>query len=212
VSRRALLWCGALGGLVYLVGDLLFCAATGDGATFRSLPIMAARSDATLIAGGVVAPVGTFLYVLGARGLTLSLCDRAPRIARAFFVCWAMMFTAGASYHATFTTLGFAAKVPDEATKNTLLAQIRGLLGAIYWIELVFGVAGTALLVFLLWRYSRRWLILLMPTLWSLLDFLPRYVPAPLGALLACSWINGSFTVFFAITAFRARLDQAFSS
>jgi hypothetical protein len=196
-----LIWCGALGGLVYLIGDFLFFGTTGDGATFRSLPIMSARSDAILIAGGWVAPLATMLYVLGARGVTLSLCSMSPRIARIFFMCWAAMFTAGASYHAVFTTLGFAGKVADAQARDALLVQIRSLLAAIYWIELVGGILGTLLLAMLLWKSQKRWLLLLMPTIWALLEFLPRLAPAPLGAPLSAAWINGWFVIFFAAAA-----------
>jgi hypothetical protein len=193
---RVLLFCGLLGGLVYTTGDFLFCGAFGDGASFHSLPIMAARSDTALILGGAVAPLGTILYVLGVLGLSLALPH--PRLSRLFFASWTAVFAAGASYHAVFTVLGFAAKVPQEQARADLIQRIRSLLSAIYSIEFVFGIGGTILLAFLLWKSPKRWLILFMPTVWALLDFLPRFVSAPIGAVIAGGWINGWFVIFFA--------------
>jgi Family of unknown function (DUF6796) len=196
---RALAWAGVAGGLLYVLGDMLFYGQLGAGSSFHALHAMEQRPDGVLVAGGVVAPLASAGYVLGALGLAREIRAARPRSSVVFFVGWAGMFLVGIAYHAVYTTLGFAAKLPAVEAAATLV-RVRLLLSALYAGEMVFGLAGTlALVVALVSGVTRhpRWLALLTPTAWALLDGLPRALPSPIGGVLSGTWINGWFTLFF---------------
>jgi hypothetical protein len=164
---------------------------------------MAGRSDGVLVAGGVVAPLASAGYILGTLGLARDIRVAYPRTSLLFFVGWSGMFLVGIAYHAVFTTLGFAAKLP-EVDAATTLQRVRLLLSTLYAGEIVFGIAGTLGLVVALSRGGTRhprWLALLTPTVWALLDSLPRVLPSPFGATVSGLWINGWFTLFFLAAA-----------
>jgi hypothetical protein len=166
---------------------------------------MAQRSDGVLIAGGVVSPLASAGYILGTLAIALRLKARQPRIAWAFFVCWTGMFLVGIAYHAVFTTLGFAAKLPDAAAAAmpAMLSRIRELLSTFYDGEAAFGVLGTLCLAAIVLRGASgypRWLLLFTPTIWALAAPIARTLPAPIGGVIAAGWINGWFTIFFLVT------------
>jgi hypothetical protein len=200
--RRALAFAGVVGGLLYVAGDFLFAVQFSSGQAYHSLPVMAQRSDGVLIAGGVVSPLASAGYILGTLGITLRLKARQPPMACAFFVCWTGMFLVGIAYHAVFTTLGFAAKLPDPAAAASTLSRIRALLSTLYDGELAFGITGTLCLAVILLRGASsypRWLLLFTPTIWALAAPIARTLPAPMGGVIASGWINGWFTLFFLV-------------
>jgi hypothetical protein len=190
------------GGLLYVTGDFLFAGQLNSGEAYRSLQVMAQRSDGVLIAGGVVSPLASAGYILGTLAIALRLKARHPPMAWAFFVCWTGMFLVGIAYHAVFTTLGFAAKLPDPTAAASMLSRIRALLSAFYEGELAFGVVGTVCLAAMLLRDASsypRWLLLFTPTIWALAAPIVRSLPAPIGGVIAAGWINGWFTIFFLV-------------
>jgi hypothetical protein len=200
--RRALAFAGVAGGLLYVTGDFLFAVQLNSGQAYRSLRVMAQRSDGVLIAGGVVSPLASAGYILGTLAITLRLKRSQPRMAWAFFVCWTGMFLVGIAYHAVFTTLGFAAKLPEPAAAATL-SRIRELLSTFYDGELAFGILGTLCLAAAVLRGASRyprWLLLFTPTIWALAAPFARTLPAPIGGVISAGWINGWFTIFFMVT------------
>ncbi len=201
--ERALAWAGVAGGLLYLLGDTLFYGQLGAGASFHALSAMANRPDFVLVAGGVVAPLASAGYVLGTLGLSRDVRAAHPRTSVILFAGWGGMFLVGIAYHAVYTTLGFAAKLPP-ADATTTLDRIRLLLSTLYAGEMVLGIAGTLALLAALMRGGTRhprWLALPTPTVWAMLGGLPRMLPSPVGAVVSGTWINGWFTLFFLATA-----------
>jgi hypothetical protein len=196
-------WAGVLGGLLYLLGDLLFYGGFGAGSEFSSLSTMAGRSDAVLVAGGIVAPLASAAYVLGTAALAVEAMPAYPRAAFTGLVSWTGMFSTGIAYHAVYATRGFATKL-SEPSAGAMLERIRLLLSSLYAMELGFGVLGTLALGYVLFKRAGghpRWLLLLMPTAWALAADLAAFIPAPVGALVRGMWINGAFVVFFGAAA-----------
>jgi hypothetical protein len=199
-ASRALALAGVIGGLLYLAGDLLFYGQLGSGETFRSLPAMAQRSDVTLIAGGVVAPLASAGYALGTLAMALVIRARHPRLAAVFLASWTGMFLVGIAYHTVYTTRGFAAKLADPAAAEQTLGRIGALLSTLYAGEAALGAVGTLTLaaaVLLGESGYPRWILLLSPTAWALAGDLARVFPAPVGSVISGGWINGWFTIFF---------------
>lgn len=206
---RALGLAGVLGGILYLSGDFLFYGELGPGA-FSPIAVMQQRGDATLVAGGVVAPLASAGYILGTLGIALTIRARSPRLAASFFAGWAGMFLFGIAYHAVYTTRAFAAKLADPASAELMLSRIGALLSSLYTFEAAMGAAGTLALGVAVLRGASgypRWLLLLLPTVWALADAIPRALPAPLGSVLAGGWINGWFTIFFAVSWLARKRD-----
>jgi sterol desaturase/sphingolipid hydroxylase (fatty acid hydroxylase superfamily) len=201
---RWLLLCGVAGATLYLVGDFSFYAQWSDGGSFQALPAMASRGDLRLALGGSVGPVASALYILGTLGLYFWLRSATPRLAGVFALGWTFLFLDGIAYHAVFATQGFAARLADPVARSAVLAGIRRLLGVLYGMELVGASVGTFALAaasLLQEKSFPRWIVLLMPTVWAVLDFVPRQFPAPLGGMLVGGWINGWFGVFFLVAA-----------
>jgi hypothetical protein len=199
-TQRALALAGVLGGLLYMAGDALFYGQLGSGHDFDALTAMKARSDALLIAGGAVAPFASAGYILGTLAMALELRRRYPRSAAVFFVSWTCLFLTGIAYHSVYTTRGFAAKLPDPALAEVMLGRIKAFQARLYAFEVVSAAAGTLAVVVAIARGSSgypRWLLLLLPTIWSLADAVAEPLPAPIGGVVSGLWINGWFTVFF---------------
>src|SRR5580693_4325060 len=66
-SRLARLCClsGLLGGVLFLVGDMLFYGSWSSGADFHSFRVMAGRPDAELVVGGALGPVAALFSAFG---------------------------------------------------------------------------------------------------------------------------------------------------
>jgi hypothetical protein len=202
-EHRLLALAGALGGALYLTGDFLYYGTFSAGVSFHSLSIMAQRSDLAIVASGALAPIASVFYVLGTLAVYLALNPGKQRLPRLFFVSWSVMFLVGVAYHAVFAVRGFAARIADAATRQRLLDEIGALHGVLYIGELALALMGTAALVIVVWRRGTqypRWILLFMPTVWILLDFIPRQAPAPIGSLLVGGWTNGWFTIFFIVS------------
>jgi hypothetical protein len=207
-SRLARLCClsGLLGGVVFLVGDMLFYGSWSSGADFHSFRVMAGRPDAELVVGGALGPAAALFSAFGMGIFYLTLESAGRKLAFTAAVLLAVMMLIGSSYHAVFAVFGFASKVAEPATRQTLLAQIASLRDTISYPMYVTGLAGTALVYFLALSKRTRfpqWLLLFLPTTLSMASDAFRTlfvrIPAPLGGIIRGGWINGSFVVFFAL-------------
>lgn len=207
-TRLARLCClsGLLGSVLFLAGDMLFYGNWSRGAEFHAFREMAARADGELVIGGALGPVAALFSAFGMGIFYLTLESGGRTLAASTAGLLAVMILIGSSYHAVFTVFGFASKVAEPGTRETLLEQVRSLRDTISYPMYASGLTGTALVYLLvLWKKTRfpRWLLLFLPTTLSLADdlllgFFNR-IPAPLGGIVRGGWINGSFVVFFAI-------------
>jgi len=206
--RLARLCClsGLLGSVLFLTGDMLFCGSWSSGAEFHCFRVMAERPVAELVIGGALGPLAALFSAFGMGIFYLALASGGRRLAFAASVLLAIMILIGSSYHAVFTVFGFASKVADSATRETLLAQIASLRNTISYPMYASGVAGSAVVYWLALRRKTRfprWLLLFLPTTLSLASDAFRgfflAIPAPLGGILRGGWINGSFVLFFAM-------------
>jgi hypothetical protein len=201
--------CGLIGGLLMLTGDFLFCGALTSGAEFHSRTVMATRPDWMLVLGGSLGPIAGILYCLGMTLFYFLLKPAGERLAAAAAALLGVTMLVGGSYHAVFTTFGFAAKVSDLATRARLLDQVGMLFAALSNVAVVLGSMGTLLVFYLVLRgrsHFPRWLLIFMPTLIQLASsvFRPAFnrLPSPLGSMFLAGWINGSFVLFFALATF----------
>jgi hypothetical protein len=199
---------GLLGSVLFLTGDMLFYGSWASGANFHAYRQMAERPVTELVIGGALGPVAALFsaFGMGIFYVTLKSASRKPAFGAA--VLLAMMMLIGGSYHAVFTVFGFASKVTDPMTRETLLAQVANLRNTISYPMYASGLAGTALVYFLaFWKRTQfpRWLLLFLPTTLSLASDALRnlfvIIPAPIGAIIRGGWINGSFVLFFAVAS-----------
>ena len=207
-SRLARLCClsGLLGSVLFLAGDMLFYGTWSSGADFHSFRVMAGRPDAELVLGGALGPVAAIFSAFGMGIFYVALEASGRKLAFAAAVLLALMMLIGSSYHAVFTVFGFASKVAEPATRESLLAQVSNLRNTISYPMYASGLVGTALVYLLALskqtRFPRR-LLLFLPTTLSLASDAFRSVfveiPAPFGGLIRGGWINGSFVLFFAV-------------
>lgn len=202
-------WCclsGLLGSLLFLAGDMLFYGSWSSGADFHPYQQMAQRSTELLVLGGAIGPVAALFSALGMGVFALTLEPASQKLANTVAVLLAIMILIGGSYHAVYTCLGFASKLVDPTLRDTVLAQVTNLRTAISYLMYGAGLTATALTYWLALTkntFFPRWLLLFMPTTLSLLasplhDALVK-IPAPLGSIVRGGWINGSFTLFFAL-------------
>lgn len=216
--RLALLCClsGLLGSALYLAGDMLFYASWSSGADFHSFRVMAERPLTKLVIGGALGPVAALFSAFGMGIFYLTLESAGRKLASTAAVLLGAMVLIGGSYHAVFTVFGFASKVTEPATRETLLAQVASLRDTISYPMYASGLAGTALVYFLaLWKKTQfpRWLLLFLPTTLSMASDVFRgafiRITAPVGGIVRGGWINGSFVIFFAVaTCVFWRMEQ----
>jgi hypothetical protein len=207
-ARFARLCCvsGLLGSLLFLAGDMLFYGTWSTGAGFHPYSQMAARPAWLLVTGGALGPLAALFSAAGMGIFYLTLASAGRKMACTAASLLAAMMLIGGSYHALYTCLGFAAKVADETTRESLLAQVAALRNTVSYPMYAAGVLGT-LLVYLLALSKKtrfpRWLLIFLPTTLSMASSSFRtyfaMIPAPLGGIIRGGWINGSFVLFFAI-------------
>jgi hypothetical protein len=207
-SRLVRLCClsGLLGSVLFLSGDMLFYGNWSSGPDFHAYREMAARPLALLVIGGALGPVAALFSACGMGIFYLTLKSGGRKLAFTAATLLAAMMLIGSSYHAVFTVFGFAYKVGEQTTRETLLAQVTSLRDTISYPMYASGLAGTALVYLLaLWKKTQfpRWLLLFLPTTLSLASDAFRnlfvMIPAPIGGIVRGGWINGSFVLFFAI-------------
>jgi hypothetical protein len=210
-SRLVRLCClsGLLGSVLFLSGDMLFYGNWSSGADFHAYYEMAGRPLALLVIGGAIGPVAALFSACGMGIFYLTLKSGGRKLAFTAATLLAVMMLIGSSYHAVFTVFGFASKVAERTTRETLLAQVAILRDTISYPMYASGLAGTALVYLLaLWKKTQfpRWLLLFLPTTLSLASDAFRslfvMIPAPIGGIIRGGWINGSFVLFFAIATF----------
>jgi hypothetical protein len=207
-SRLVRLYClsGLLGSVLFLSGDMLFYGNWSNGADFHAYREMAGRSLPILVVGGTLGPVAALFSAFGMGIFYLTLKSGGRKLAFAAATLLAVMMLIGSSYHAVFTVFGFASKVGEQTTRETLLAQVASLRDTISYPMYASGLAGTAAVYLLaLWKKTQfpRWLLLFLPTTLSLASDAFRslfvMIPAPIGGIVRGGWINGSFVLFFGI-------------
>ena len=209
IRASCLRWCclsGLLGSLLFLAGDMLFYGSWSSGADFHPYQQMGQRSTELLVLGGAIGPVAALFSALGMSVFALTLAAAGRKIANTAAILLAIMILIGGSYHAVYACLGFASKLTDPALRETMVTQVSDLRATISYPMYAAGLTATALIYWLALTKKTlfpRWLLLFLPTTWSMLasplhDVLVR-IPAPLGSIIRGGWINGSFVLFFTI-------------
>lgn len=200
---------GLLGSVLFLSGDMLMYGNWTSAADFHPYREMAERPVAQLVIGGALGPVAALFSAFGMGTFYLTLKSASRKLACAAATLLAVTILIGASYHAVFAVFGFASKVMDQATRETLLAQVASLRGTISYPMYASGLAGTASVYFLALGKKTllpRWLLIFLPTTLSMASDVFRnlfmMIPAPLGGIFRGAWINGSFVMFFAIATY----------
>lgn len=203
---------GLLGSVLFLAGDMLFYGTFSSAASFHSFAEMAKRPVALLVAGGALGPIASIFSAVGMGVFLLTLAPAGRRWAITASLLLAVTMLTGGSYHALFTCFGFAAKVADSPSRETLLAQIASLRDTIGDVVYATGLSATAIIYWLaLARRTAfpRWLLIFLPTTLSLADSvfpgLFLRIPAPIGSIIRGGWINGCFVLFFSVAAFALR-------
>ena len=201
---------GLLGSLLFLAGDMLFYGTWSSGAAFRPHEQMAELAVRLLVIGGAIGPVAALFSAIGMGVFGITLERGNKRTANVAAALLAIMMLIGGSYHAVYTCLGFASKVIDDSTRQTLLVEVASLRSAIGYPLYAAGLTGTALVYWLALTKKTdfpRWLLLFLPTTLSLTASAFRdyfvMIPAPVGFVIRGGWINGSFALFFVIAALR---------
>lgn len=203
---------GLIGSLLFLAGDMLFYGSFSSGSDFHSFAEMAKRPVPILIAGGAIGTIASIFSALGMGLFFFALAPAGRKLALAATLLLVVTMLLGGSYHALFTCFGFAAKVADEPTRETLIHQIAGLRDTVGMTLYATGLSGTALVYWL--GFSRqaafpRWLLTFLPTTLSLAtSVFPSVftaIPAPVGGIIRGGWINGCFVLFFALATIAMR-------
>jgi hypothetical protein len=210
---------GLTGSLLFLAGDMLFYGSFSSGAAFHSLAEMAQRPVPILVAGGALGPIASIFSAAGMGFFFFTLASVNRKLALTSALLMAVTMLLGGSYHALFTCFGFAARVADEPTRETLIHQVAGLRDTVGMILYATGLSGTAIVYFL--GFSRRaalprWLLIFLPSTLSLatsvFSGVFAAIPAPIGGIVRGGWINGCFVLFFAIATIAMRFSASFDS
>lgn len=183
---------GLLGSVLFLSGEMLFCATWSSGPAFHAYHEMAQHTTTRLVIGGAIGPLAALFSALGMGNFYLTPESSDHKLARTVTALLAIMMLIGGTYHGVFTCFGFASKVEDQTVREILLTQIASLQDTISYTMYAVGVAATALAHLpILRRRTRfpRWLLIFLPTTLSLAS----------SAFRPGGWINGSFALFFAI-------------
>jgi hypothetical protein len=215
-NRFILLFClsGILGGILMLAGDWLFYFSISSGKDFHSFEVMRRMSDTRLIAGGVVGPLGAILYSLGSFSLYFAFKDINKMLALVISSLMVIMFINGAAYHTLFTTYGFIYKINDPLIFAVLKHQLDSLSSVLYSIEMIAAIPATLIFYFLVLLRKTlypKWIVFIFPTTLSLIEDVAQIIPYPFGGVIAGSWINGWFIIFFCASAYFIHRSKSIS-
>ena len=206
---RWLLLSGCLAGLLFFAGDMLFCGVWAAGRAFtpdRVFNIAAGVALWRLYLGSLLGPTGIWFELLGMLGLFLGCRQRAPRAAAIMLACLLTFDVFGISPHGKFGPVGFALRYcgsDGDAARHTML--LNSFLTAFAAIFLCVGLAIWMALTLQRKSGVPQWAVLFSPLITVWLEYLMRYVPAPLGFPLAAGWKSLCFSLFFAVVAISFR-------
>jgi hypothetical protein len=202
---------GLAGAALLLAGDWLLLATFTSGREFTEdwLSILAGMPAWRLTAGGVIGPIGAWLYVVGFWQLYVALVPAGRGIAFCCFAGFSLSFIwlAGA-FHTSFPFLADAWSIRGAAAGGGGIGQpaIAALdrtfayAGLLYYVGLVPAFVGAGVLAYAIIAQRTHypgWFVLLNPALLYFLSLAFRWMPAPFGGLLALSAGNLVFLVFF---------------
>ena len=211
----ALRWCGAsglCGAALLLTADwfLLGTSLSGPELMENWLSVLARMPGWRLTVGGLLGPVGAWCYVVGFWQVYLALRPGGRRLAFGCFTGLSMTFiwVAGA-FHTSFPFIAHA-RLSQEAATGEGAAVVRSLceqsfayFGLLLVLGLIPSVAALGILAYAVLRRAARyprWFVVCNPAVLYALAYPFRWMPAPLGGLLAIGTGNLVFLAFFALS------------
>jgi hypothetical protein len=182
---------GLLGACVMAAGDMLYYYQL-DPMQSRDVT-MRGVSDWRWLAGGATAPIAAWLYSLGSWHMYLTMQPAGKWLARCTFVSFAAVMVFYGVFHAAYAGLGTGGNLPRTEAYLRLLLQIVYVPAAIWTVLFIFTV------LFCPTRYP-RWIVLITPTLFYLVENMVTRLPGFSRALIGGGFNNLILLLFFTVS------------
>jgi hypothetical protein len=193
---------GILGSLLMFSGDMMLYFEPVSGLEYNSIARMGTMPIERLIAGGLMGPFASIFSIIGGYLFYMIFRSVNKTIAIILFICFAIFFIFGGTYHALFPNFGFVGRLPESLQTQQLLF-IKTYKESLYTVIFICGTFWTLLLFYLILFKKTiypKWMLLFTPTLLIMVSQpLKNYIPYPLGAVIYGGWINLCFMLFFIV-------------
>lgn len=201
MQSALLLGIGLVAAVLMFAGDMLLYFTRGsydmDGTLAPYARIMRDIPRSRVMAGAILGPVASFLYLAGFAAIGLSAQGGFAWVVWASAVLLAFALVCGGAYHAQYAYLQIAAQEGSEH----LVDRVAGIIKLFMRLATVPMYAGFILLAIGILAGQTpypAWFAVLTPIITSFLGFAWLRVPQPARCILFGGWNNLVFVIMFA--------------
>lgn len=149
-----------------------------------------------LYLGGILGPLGSFLYLLGSYHMVLASQEKFLKLAWILFLINSLGIVFGGAYHLQFAYLGLLSRHEGKEAFDEFLKFLK------FQAKLVFGFMGLGnlglaiMILFSLTTFS-RWQVLLTPLVLITLTPLLGKLPRGLRMIICGGWFNLIYFIYY---------------